>query len=159
MKLIIAAVGVSVLIAGLVVFLPGLSNQPSGGQVKAEPLEYDAGDVSMKAGLVKKIFNIENVGTGPLKIDDMQTSCACTSVVLKIGDKVSPKFSMPGHGINPTAWSETLVPGQKAQLEVLFDPAFHGPGAIGPIVRDIYLFTNDPNNKKVVVKLSANVVP
>ncbi|HDL74937.1 MAG TPA: DUF1573 domain-containing protein [bacterium] len=118
--------------------------------------EYDAGTVSMADGLVKHTYEIKNNGTGDLKIDKIWTSCMCTSAVLKVGDKTSPKFGMHN---NPVLWSEKIAPGETGYLEVSFDPAFHGPEATGYINRTVYLSTNDSQNKKIEVKLIANVTP
>jgi hypothetical protein len=141
----------------LIFGLPNLGENGKGGRIEITPLEYDFGAVSISAGLVKKTYEIKNAGEGDLKINDILTSCGCTKAVLKIGDRVSPEFTMPGHGINPAAWSETLKPGEKGELEVVFDPAFHGPQGKGEVVRVIYLSTNDSQNKKAEVKLSGRV--
>ncbi|MDO8663832.1 MAG: DUF1573 domain-containing protein [Candidatus Wildermuthbacteria bacterium] len=158
-KLIIAIVGGTILIAALIIFIPSL--KPStGGVIEINPQDFDAGDVSMAQGLVKKTYEVKNVGSGPLKISNIETSCDCTSATLRIGEKVSPKFSMPmGPGTNNAFWSEILQSGEMGELEVIFDPAFHGPHGTGPIVRGIYISTNDPKNKRFEIKLSANVLP
>lgn len=147
------------LIAGGLIFWVGKSNNSSnvstGAKIEVSPKEYDAGTVSMAAGVVKKDYEIKNVGTGDLKINDIWTSCHCTTAILKVAGKESPKFGMDHAGF----WSQVLAPGQTAQLEVIFDPAFHGPQGTGPAVREIYLSTNDPQNKTASVMLTANVNP
>lgn len=65
---------------------------------------------------------------------------------------------MPGHGVEPVGWSEKLMPGEKAELEVVFDPAFHGEGGAGDIVRVVYLSTDDPQNKTAELKLEGSVI-
>lgn len=122
-------------------------------RIEIIPKEFDLGNISMAAGLVKKTFEIKNNGSGNLKIDDIQTSCHCTTAVLKIGDKKSPEFGMNGSGL----WSQNISPDQMAYLEATFDPAYHGPQGIGSAVRAVYLSTNDPENKKVEVRLITNV--
>ncbi|MDO8424585.1 MAG: DUF1573 domain-containing protein [bacterium] len=157
MKLIIAIVVGTVLIAGLVVFLPSI--KPStGGEIKVTPLEYELGDISMAKGLVVKSFEVENVGTGILKLDNIWTSCHCTSAIFKLNGKTSQIFGMPmGSGVS--FWSESLSPGEKGDIEVTFDPAYHGPSGTGPVVRGVYISSNDPKNKRVEIKLAANVLP
>lgn len=152
----------SILIVGGIVFVfinfsKGKSQDTP--KIEISPLEYDAGTVSMSAGLVKKTYEIKNVGNGNLEIDNIWTSCACTTAILKIGDRISPEFTMPGHKMAPIFWSETLKPGERGELEVIFDPAFHGLQGIGQALRAVYLSTNDPQNKKVEVKLLANIIP
>lgn len=124
-------------------------------RIEVNPKEIDVGNVPINGGLIKKDFEIKNSGSGNLKIDDIWTSCHCTTAILKVGDKESPKFGMDHAGF----WSQILAPGQTAQLEVIFDPAFHGPEGIGPAVREIYISTNDSKNKTESVMLTANVTP
>lgn len=130
----------------------------SGGTPKMEisPLEFDAGNISMAAGLFKKDFEIKNTGTGDLKISSISTSCHCTTALLRINGKESNKFGMDG---SPAYWSGIIPTGQTGQLEVIFDPAFHGPQGTGPATREIYFTTNDPQNKEAKVTLNANVTP
>jgi hypothetical protein len=147
-----------VLIAGGIVF-SWLSYSPSENQgtpkIEIVQKEYDAGTVSMADGVVKHTYEIKNTGDSDLKINRIWTSCMCTTAVLRVGDKKSPKFGMHD---NPAFWSQTIAPEQAGFLEVEFDPAFHGPQGVGLAVRAVYLSTNDPENKKAEVKLSANVI-
>lgn len=62
---------------------------------------------------------------------------------------------MDGGGV---FWSQKIAPGETGQLEVIFDPAFHGSQGTGQVVRAVYLSTNDPENKKAEVRLLANVI-
>jgi hypothetical protein len=147
-----------VLIAGGIMF-SWLSYSPLENQgtpkIEIVQKEYDAGTVSMADGVVKHIYEIKNTGDGNLKISRIWTSCMCTTAVLRVGDKESPKFGMHD---NPAFWSQTIAPEQAGFLEVEFDPAFHGPQGVGLAVRAVYLSTNDPENKKAEVKLLANVI-
>ena len=142
---------------GLISYLSREPEETHPGTPKMEisPKEYDAGTVSMAEGLVKKTYEIKNTGPGDLKIDKIWTSCVCTTAILRIDEKQSPKFGMH----NNPRWSGKIAPGKTGYLEVAFDPAFHGPEATGPVVRAVYLATNDPQNKKAEVRLMANVAP
>lgn len=124
-------------------------------KVEVSPEEYDAGTVSMGEGLVEYTYEIRNVGEGDLKIDRIWTSCMCTTARLKVGDEEGEEFGMHS---NPVFWSQKIAPGEIGYLEVVFDPAFHGPQGTGPMVREVYLSTDDPQNKKVEVRLIANVI-
>jgi len=124
-------------------------------KIEINPKEIDAGNVSMAAGLVIKDFEIRNVGSGDLKINDIWTSCHCTTATLDVAGKKSPVFGMGHAGF----WSQIIAPGETGQLEVIFNPAFHGPQGTGPAVREIYLSTNDSQNGKIAVILTANVAP
>lgn len=152
-KLIIAIVGGTILIAALLIFLPSLK-PATGGVIEVNPQEFDAGEVAMTQGSVKKNYEVKNAGSGPLKITGIITSCHCTTAVLRLGDKASPAF-----GMEPMSfWSEEIPAGETAQLEVTFDPAYHGDAGMGPVTRGIYISSNDPKNKRVELLLSANVI-
>lgn len=144
------------LLAGIIVFFAKNytpeENHPGAPKIEIPANEYDAGTISMVGGPVKHTYEIRNAGIGDLKINSIWTSCHCTTAKLKVGDKTSPEF-----GMDKRSTSQKIAPGQTGFLEVIFDPAFHGPQGIGEAVRVVYLSTNDPQNKKVEVRLVANV--
>lgn len=146
----------AILIVGGIIF--GLLNDSSSenqGRPKIEiaQKEYDAGVISMSDGLVKHTYGIKNIGDDDLKINKIWTSCMCTTAILRTEAGESPEFGMHNNPI----WSQKISPGETGQLEVTFDPAFHGSQGTGLTVRIVYLLTNDVQNKKVEVKLTANV--
>ena len=160
-KISLIILPIVLLVAGIFLiinFLPD-KNQPGNPKIEIAPAEYDAGQVPINGGLVKKTFEVKNSGIGALKIENIWTSCMCTKAVLKVGDKTSPEFGMPEHGSSPAFWSEEIKAGETAELEVIFDPLAHGPQGIGQIVRAIYLATNDPEKTKAEILFSANVIP
>lgn len=111
-----------------------------GALVSARP-NYDFGTISMKAGDVSTTYRIKNEGTAPLALDKIYTSCMCTTATLITanGRKQGP-FGMPGHGPLKPATGQ-LAPGETALLEVVFDPAAHGPSGIGRIERVVTVET------------------
>ena len=148
-----------VLLAGGVIFSllnysPSKPEETQGTpKIEIVEKEYDAGTISMADKVVKHTFEIKNTGYGDLRIDSIWTSCHCTTAKLKVGDKTSLEFGMDRHST-----SQKIAPGQTGFLEVTFDPAFHGPQGTGSVVRAVYLSTDDPQNKKVEVRLVANVI-
>lgn len=144
--------------AGIVVAVLVYSPETDQGLARIEVAvnEHDVGTVSMKDGLVKHTFELKNTGQENLKISKIWTSCMCTTARLKVGQEVSDEFGMHS---NPLFWSQEIAPGETGKLEVVFDPAFHGPKGTGSLVRAVYLSTNDPAHKKVEVKLLVNVIP
>ena len=50
-------------------------------------------------------------------------------------------YGMPGHGFIPKI-NETLNSGEEALVEVVFEPAAHGPAGVGPIQRAIAIENN-----------------
>lgn len=146
------------LLAGIIIFFAKSytpqENHSGTPQMDIPIKEYDAGTISMADGKIKHIFEIRNIGIGDLKIDSIWTSCHCTTARLTVNSETSAEFGMDKHYT-----SQKIAPGQTGFLEVIFDPAFHGPQRTGPAVRAVYLSTNDPQNKKAEIKLLANVVP
>ena len=118
---------------------PQAAAQP-GALVSARP-SYDFGTISMKAGNVSTTYRIKNEGAEPLALDKIYTSCMCTTATLVTanGRKQGP-FGMPGHGPLKPATGQ-LAPGEMALLEVVFDPAAHGPSGVGRIERVITVET------------------
>lgn len=112
----------------------------AGALVSARP-NYDFGTISMGAGKVSTTYRIKNEGAAALPLDKIYTSCMCTEATLITanGRKQGP-FGMPGHG-PLKAVSGQLAPGETALLEVVFDPAAHGPSGVGRIERVITVET------------------
>ncbi len=162
-KTAIVVVSVALVVGGLSFvlakqFFNGNGKEGSSGApvMEVTPKEYEAGTISMAAGVVKYTYKIENKGDGELKINNIKTSCHCTTAKLKIGDNESPSFGMDS---TFSSWTGKIPGGGEGLLEVTFDPAYHGSSGVGAAIRAIYFSTNDPNNKKSEVRLSANVTP
>lgn len=101
---------------------------------------FDFGKISMAAGKVSHKFTIENTGQTALTITKLYTSCMCTvATLITLAGKKGP-FGMPGHAAIPSI-SETLAPGGRARVEIVFDPAAHGPAGVGRIERVITVET------------------
>ena len=129
-------------------------------QITTENARYDFGDISMSKGKVKQNFTIKNTGTRDLTISDITTSCMCTTALLEVDGKRGPSFGMPGHGSKPLFWSETIAPGSEGVLEVTFDPAAHGPSALGSVTRSITVMSDSggKSNTPTSFMFTANVV-
>lgn len=156
LKIILPIALVAVVITAVVLFTGGGSVAQVNSKIEISQAEYDAGSVSIKGGLVKNTYEIKNTGTEDLKIFRVWTSCMCTTAKLRVGDKESKEFGMHD---NPLFWSENIAPGETGYLDVSFDPAFHGPTGMGNMIREVYLNTNDPNNKTAKVRLLITVTP
>jgi hypothetical protein len=97
---------------------------------------HEFGKISMAAGKVSHKFTIENTGQDPVTITKLYTSCMCTTAtLLTLAGKKGP-YGMIGHSPIPTI-AETLAPGGRARVEIVFDPAAHGPAGVGRIERVI----------------------
>ncbi len=119
------------------------------------PEAFDFGTVSVRGEEVSTLFLIENRGDGDLVIDDMDTSCACTSATIVYNGKEGPRFNMREHGTNPKWWSQRIPPGEKAFLKVYYNPRVH-PDIRGEVIRYVNLYTSDP--QRPVVRVYIRVV-
>ena len=104
----------------------------------ANEVSFDFGTISMAKGKVSYAFKIKNPTTEPITLTKIYTSCMCTTASLLNGSKKLGPFGMPGHGAVPRI-NSILQPGEEADLEVVFDPAAHGPAGVGKIERAVYV--------------------
>lgn len=117
------------------------------------PATFDFGKVSPKEGKKETSFTIKNSGVSPLTLLGAKTSCDCTTAQFKIGESQSPIFGMH----DSPNWSATLKPGEKAEMEVYYDPAVHP--VLGPITRTVSIFSNDPTTPEKKITVYAEVTP
>ena len=164
-KNIVISVAASILVIGGAVWYAGLKpadNQPAGqntgGALAAEESSFDFGVISMAAGEVSHSFKLKDSGAGQVTIKKIYTSCMCTTAILNKGGNKSGPFGMPGHG-SATRLKETVGPGEEAEIEVVFDPAAHGPEGTGLIKRVVYVETDSEAAPKLQLTFDANVTP
>ncbi|MGK9476022.1 DUF1573 domain-containing protein [Melioribacter sp. OK-6-Me] len=111
-----------------------LSNQnpESAPKIKLEKNIIDFGEIeegSVKEATVK----IKNAGKSKLEIRNIKSSCGCTAVLIS----------------NPV-----IEPGKEIGMKVKLDTK----GREGELVRTVVLFTNDPDNPKQVITVSAKII-
>lgn len=123
-------------------------------KIEIDQKTFDWGNIPYSGGNATKTFNIKNTGTDALKLTGVKTSCDCTKAQISIDGKTSPYFSMH----STSSWVGEVAPGKEAQLQVIFDPAFHGPTGVGPMERLISVETNDIQNPKIEFFLKGVVV-
>lgn len=107
---------------------------PPGTGLSASETSFNFGSISMAAGKVTHRFRVNNSSADPVVIQKLYTSCMCTTAALIKGVRQFGPFGMPGHTPIPVI-NQTLAPGERAYIEVVFDPAAHGPAGVGPIER------------------------
>ena len=113
----------------------------SQSDLSAEKSSYDFGTVSMAAGKVTHSFKIRNANAAPIVIRKISTSCMCTTAQLVKGGKKLAIYGMPGHGYVPNL-DEPIAPNEQVVVEVVFDPAAHGPAGIGRVERFVTIYTH-----------------
>lgn len=123
--------------------------------------KYDFGTISQKDGIATTEFTIRNTGGSDLIIENMDTSCMCTSASLIQDGKEGPRFSMSMHGDNPEDYELVIPPGETVQLKVYYDPMAHGkqkkPEA--RITREVTVISNDPVDFQKNVRIELIQVP
>ncbi|MBI5817247.1 MAG: DUF1573 domain-containing protein [Candidatus Yonathbacteria bacterium] len=117
-KNILLIAGAMVLLVLLAVFVPRNQTTPgkttAGNEMASTPVhgphltlapeEYDFGKIRQSSGTVSKAFTVFNNGSEDVTIDEVLTSCSCTTAEI---DK------------------KLLRPGEQGTLTVVFDPNYH----------------------------------
>jgi hypothetical protein len=156
---------VAIVVAGLIWFSNNSKteaptaaiNGKSSGDLTLKESEYDFGTVSMARGKVSKEFTLENKSREDVNIGEVFTSCMCTKAELKVGSRTAGPFGMQGHGLARSA-NLVVKPGEEMIVKAIFDPAAHGPAGVGPIERQIAIYTSAGNNP-IVLDFKAVVTP
>jgi len=138
-----------VVIAFLSLFYFGRDNQTAtmpvdrqveaGSLLSADETKYDFGTISMGDGEVKKLFTVSNDTGADVRVDTVATSCMCTNAFIIDGENKRGPFGMPGHGNTVPKANEIIKADEKRIIEVVFDPAAHGPAGVGAVERYVYL--------------------
>ena len=128
----------------------------SKGVLAAEETSFDFGTVSMAKGKVSHMFKLKNNSGDSAMVSKVYTSCMCTNATLIHGDKKMGPFGMPGHGFVPKV-NDVVNSGEEADVEVVFDPAAHGPAGVGRIDRVVFVETE--SGLPLQLKFTAVVTP
>jgi len=120
-----------------------LSLTDSGKIAPTDDTSFDWGDINIEGGTVSRLYSFKNEGDTDLIIKSAQTSCMCTIAEVQLADGTkSPAFGM--HQSIP--WGGVVKPGEEFSMNVVFDPMAHGPDAVGPITRSVYIETSSVAN-------------
>lgn len=96
-------------------------------------------------------FTIKNIGTKPLQVSNMSSSCHCTFGQFIYSGKTSDEYGM-------STISDVLpeiAPNTEAIVKVIYRPYIMP--VYGPVEREVYLSTNDPGKQKLIFQVTANV--
>ncbi|MCQ2069261.1 MAG: DUF1573 domain-containing protein [Bacteroidaceae bacterium] len=108
------------LFLSLTVFTVWAQDEPTSAMV-FETYEWDFGPIDEADGPVAHTFRFANISNNPIQIDNVATSCGCTTVQYS---------TEPIHG------------GDYGELTVVFDPA----RTEGRVFREVEIFTKDRRN-------------
>lgn len=104
-------------------------------EISVETQQLDLGDVP-NGQIAERDVVVRNSGEGILAIEGISTSCGCTTATLE---------------------PMQLGPGESGTLHIEYDAGAHGPDLTGPLVRQVFIMSNDPAQPEVTVELSVNV--
>jgi len=155
-------IGVAI-IAILLIMLPSFVSNDQSKQVSESSLIatesfHDFGEILLQGGLVETQFDLTNEGANPITIGKVYTSCLCTTATIIESDgKEKGKFGMPGHKGLLSVADSIVLPGESIAVNVIFDPAAHGPSGVGLAQRSVYLETNSKTTPKVELRFEAVV--
>jgi hypothetical protein len=125
--------GLLILMLAFVLFL--LMACTAAPQIAVEPGEVELGNIAA-ADPVTSTLRIRNQGEGLLQINSLRTSCGCT--IAEIDET-------------------TIRPGAEALMTIAFDPQAH-PGLYGPLMRLIYIESNDPEQPELEIPLTVHIL-
>lgn len=150
--------GTTLLIALIVISLIYWKFVPSKNApiLEITPSKYNFGAVSQAKGTVSTIMTVSNKGIEDLVINNMATSCGCTSASFINDGTEGPRFGMASHGTNPKDYELRIPSGDSVKLKVYYNPNVHREMR-GYVARSVYIYSNDPRSPKEV-KISANQV-
>jgi len=121
----------------------------------ADHATHEFGDVPIGGGHVQAVFKLTNDGADSTRIVAAYTSCMCTTATLGFPDGTTAgPFGMPGHDL-PLTLDRWVGAHKAVTVTVDFDPAAHGPDAIGPVERQVTIHTAD--GAAATVAFTANV--
>ena len=100
-------------------------------EILVDKLFFDYGDVKQSDVAIAK-FNITNIGSGDLKIEDVKVSCSCVEVSLS---------------------SDVIGPKDNAVLELRYNT-----NIVGEIKRSVTISSNAENNDNLTILLTGNVI-
>lgn len=132
-KIIIILISIVVIVGAFLIFynIQNKSSQPPTISLSEE--EWDFGKIKEDERPIH-IFTIKNIGREELIISRVRASCGCTATMLS---------------------SDHIQPGQKAELQVTFNPT----GYNGIVKKDITIESNDPKLSTTKVTIIAEVEP
>lgn len=121
----------------LIVVSGALAACNGGGQaqIELEATHLDLGDVP-NGEIATRDVVVRNTGDAILVVDALSTSCGCTTATLE---------------------PMQIGPGESGTLHIAFDSGAHGEELTGPLVRQVFLNSNDPAQPEATVELSVNV--
>jgi hypothetical protein len=106
-------------------------------QLTAQKIEFEVKEINygdlMQGDNGLRIFKFKNTGTAPLIISEVLKTCGCTS---------------------PDYTKTPIMPGEAGEIKVSYDT-----NRIGHFTKFVTVYSNDPENNSVQLKINGNVKP
>lgn len=160
-KVILAAIGASVLLIVGAIFVLGKDNSPKRETLGTASMTIDKtleDFGSMRADEERTAtFTITNTSDAVLRVWNIATSCDCTFATIAIDGKETGEFNMPMHTSSSLKnWIGEVASQKTALLKVTYRPKVMP--VTGQVSRQVTFSTNDPKNETVEVSIKANVL-
>lgn len=108
-------------------------NKTKSGNAKFESVTHNFGKIAEEVGSASCEFVFTNTGDSPIIIQDIRTSCGCTT---------------------PTYTKQPVLPGKTGTIKV----AYSTLGRVGSFNKKITVFTNEPSNAYTLT-ITGEVLP
>ncbi|MCF7908076.1 MAG: DUF1573 domain-containing protein [Candidatus Omnitrophica bacterium] len=125
-------------------------------EIFIKPLAYDLGKVSKSKGKLELAVKVKNKGNTALTINELKTSCGCTTVRLKTKKSESPAFSMNMENLK-SSWKADLAPAEEGKLIIVTD-LDHPHVKLGHMARSVTIKSNDPVYSTINVEFEVEIV-
>lgn len=124
-----------IILAPLVIFLLAVGCARTQPELSLQTASFTFGTVE-NGDIVAKTLLVYNQGRAPLVVQEISTSCSCTTAT-----------------VDPM----TIQPGESGELYIEFDSGAHGPELEGSVKRQIFITSNDPRQQEEVVEFTAEI--
>ena len=110
-----------------------ISAQQQNATISFKEEAFDFGKIDESKGPVNHVFEFVNTGGAPLVLQNVQSSCGCTT----------PEYS-----------NKPIMPGGKGMVKAVFNPS----GRPGSFTKEITVYSTATNNP-VVLRITGTVLP
>ncbi|MEK7513573.1 MAG: DUF1573 domain-containing protein [Patescibacteria group bacterium] len=112
---------------------------------------FDLGEIKV-SDVKQQDFTLKNIGSRPLQILNVNSSCGCTAGQIIYQGVTSKEYSMHAQG---SGYVTEIAPGDEATVRLIYRPAIMP--VYGAVEREVYISTNDPIKPKLVFSIKAVV--
>lgn len=111
---------------------PGALLAAAAPDIELSEMEHNFGEVVMGGNTTHK-FTIKNTGDEVLQLENVKAGCGCTV---------------------PTGWDREIAPGESTEVTV----EYKNQGRPGPFNKSVTITSNDPDEGRLVYRISGNIL-